>query len=65
MPKGQANHLVYHRCQDDGELRRIQPVYFRLEDRKFHREAWFCGHCLYGQWIPLKENGDKILPKDQ
>jgi hypothetical protein len=59
MPKGIANHLVYHRCKD-GQLRRIQPVYFRLEDRKFHREAWYCNVCKYGQWQPLKENGDIV-----
>lgn len=57
MPKGGIRRIVEHKCKD-GQVRRIEPVYFRSVDeqtgkRVFKRQVWFCGHCGYGDWIPI------------
>jgi hypothetical protein len=62
MPKGGIRRIVQHKCKD-GEIRRIEPVYFRdfnkfTGNRHFVRKAWFCGHCGFGDWQPLTKNGN-------
>ena len=57
MTKGGVRNIRQHRCEDF-QIRQIEPVYFRSIDaqtgkRVFKRQAWFCGHCGYGDWRPL------------
>lgn len=57
MVRGGIRRVVRHTCTD-GEVRRIEPVYFREVDpqtdkRVFVRRAWFCAHCGYGDWAKL------------
>jgi len=57
MPRGGANNVKYHTCPD-GQTRRVEPVYFRLENsqggRSFQRQTWYCPVCRYadGLWSP-------------
>jgi hypothetical protein len=52
-----GSKAVKHTCKD-GEVRHIEPVYFREVDpqtgkRRFLRRDWFCGHCGYGSRVPV------------
>lgn len=53
MPLGGAHNVKMHICKD-GQVRRVEPVYFReVNDQgklHFARRAWFYGHCGYGLW---------------
>jgi hypothetical protein len=67
MPQGISNHAIYHDCQD-GQRRQIESVYMRVlnssGNRVMRRFWWYCPVCKVGNWIPLKKNGDKVLPKE-
>ena len=57
MPKGDSQ-AKFHKCKD-GQVRRLEPVYFRLVDeqtgnRRFVRQAWFCHHCGYGDFKTIE-----------
>jgi len=60
MVKGGIRRISEHKCSD-GATRRIEPVYFQEtipeKGRRFVRRAWFCGHCGYGDWRPIKKEG--------
>ena len=57
MPRGGAHNIRVHNCPD-GQERRVEPVYHRLENssgqRSFERVTWFCYVCRYsdGAWAP-------------
>jgi len=56
MPRGGIRHILEHTCKD-GQVWRIEPVYFRESDpqtgkQHFVRKAWYCGRCGYGDWKP-------------
>jgi len=57
MPRGGANNIRVHTCRD-GQVRRVDPVYFREQTqpgkRNFKRMTWFCYMCRYsdGVWEP-------------
>jgi len=65
MPRGGAHNIRVHKCPD-GQERRIEPVYFRLENqtgnRTFQRVTWFCYVCRYsdGTWAPDSEPANSI-----
>lgn len=64
MAKGGIRNIVQHLCKD-GEVRRLEPVYFREVDaetgkRRFVREAWFCGHCGYGDFTPIENRAQEV-----
>jgi hypothetical protein len=61
MPKGGPRDIVKHLCKD-GVIRGIRAVYFRGTDpqtgkQRYVREAWFCNHCGYGDFIPIEKKG--------
>lgn len=65
MPRGGIIRIVEHQCTD-GQVRRIEPVYFREVDpqtdkRHFVRKLWHCGHCGQGDWKPLDKNSARAL----
>jgi len=61
MPQGDAQ-ARFHTCPD-GQVRPIEPVYFRIKNemgnRIFKRISWFCYVCRYadGTWAP-EEKGE-------
>ncbi len=52
--RGGAHNIQTHTC-DDGQVRRIEPLYVRevnpeTDKRFFRRFTWYCGHCGNGPW---------------
>jgi hypothetical protein len=62
MARGGPRDMTKHKCKD-GEIRGIRAVYFRETDpetgkQRYIREAWFCGHCGYGDFTPFEGKND-------